>query len=839
MGQYLDSINLKFERLPDRLRTKRWWIIIGFILLTGFISIGMRNVVIDESLESYFHKDDPVKQAYDQFRGIFGGDEYVYIVYRAKDGDIFSKKSVAALLKLHHDLADYRLTLEPGEPSALDHIDEVKSLINVKYMEGRHNTLYSKNFIGDKIPDSAVLSDRLRKKALNHPDFPLIYLSENSEYGGIMIRTDFNAETPELTQALSQEESLFDGDAFGDDIGSTVASETSNEPAAGIRKTDIREYPKFMAALKKILETPAYQDAFEFHAVGNPVLMNFFTEAVIQDMGRLMSLVLLLVVIMLWLLFRSLSAVLWPVLIVCFTIVWIMGTIGWTGISMSAMVQVIIFLALTVGIADSVHILSGYLFFRNQGLEHSPALRAVMKKSGLACLLTSITTAIGLLSLVFVPLKPISSFGIFAAVAVLFAFLFTVILLPLMLDLWSPVSKKQTIDKDHLVLKILKQVESVGYGHYRLVLLIFSGFALFLFFGLAQLKVDSNFVEIIKKGMPLRDAYTLVDKFMGGTGNMEVMIDFKKTEALKDPKVLSAMQDLQTFMEENRTTRVVKTMSLVNVVKESYKVLNDDDPAFYTIPKDPAVLKQVLFLFENANPKDRTRLVTDDYAQARIGLNSVNVGSIEALEIMEAIQTFIDTRFLELKTAYPDLEVTLTGNMALLAIMLDYLAWAQIKSFGIALIVISIVLFLVLGSSKAGLVALAPNLFPILTSFGLMGFFKIPLDADTLIVAPIIIGLAVDDTIHFLTHFRIGMAKTKNIAAAVVESIRESGQAITFTSLILSSGFLVFILSFHNGISRFGIFAAIAILTALVCDIFLLPALCRVCNVNFNRKIAR
>jgi len=618
-----------------------------------------------------------------------------------------------------------------------------------------------------------------------------------------------------------------------------MATDAGIDITADIQTTDIREYPRFMKALEDILATPAYQDVFEFHMVGNPVLMNFFTEAVIQDMGRLMSLVLLLITVMLWLLFRSLSAVLWPILIVSVTIVWVLGIIGWIGIPMSAMIQVVIFLALSVGIADSVHILSGYLFFRNQGLEHQASLGAVMKKSGLACLLTSVTTAIGLLSLVFVPLKPISSFGIFAAVAVLLAFVFTVTLLPMMLDLWSPVSKKKSFKKDHLVLTALKKVESVGFNHYRLMILIFAGFAVFLLFGLAQLKVDSNFVEIIKKGLPLRDAYTLVDKQMGGTGNMEVMVDFKKADALKDPQVLFAVQDLQTFMEENKTTKVVKTMSLVNVVKESYKVLNDDDPDFYAVPDDPALLKQVLFLFENANPKDRTRLVTDDYSKARIGLNSINVGSIEALDIMDDIQTFIDDRFKPLKQTYPDLDVTLTGNMALLAIMLDYLAWAQIKSFGIALVVISIILFLVLGSSKAGLVALAPNLFPILTSFGLMGLFKIPLDADTLIVAPIIIGLAVDDTIHFLTHFRISMAKTRNIASAVTESIRESGQAITFTSLILSSGFLVFILSFHNGLSRFGIFAAIAIMTALICDIFLLPALCRVCNVNFNRKITR
>jgi hypothetical protein len=133
-------------------------------------------------------------------------------------------------------------------------------------------------------------------------------------------------------------------------------------------------------------------------------------------------------------------------------------------------------------------------------------------------------------------------------------------------------------------------------------------------------------------------------------------------------------------------------------------------------------------------------------------------------------------------------------------------------------------------------VALAPNLFPILTTFGLMGYLKIPLDADTLLIAPIIIGLAVDDTIHFMTHFRIEMERTKNIAKATVTSIREAGQAIAFTSIILSAGFLVFILSFHNGLSNFGVFAAIAILTALISDLFLLPALIRVINLNFGQR---
>jgi len=630
----------------------------------------------------------------------------------------------------------------------------------------------------------------------------------------------------------------FDSDDFMSNEDSAKQEDSALEPdrlgAEELEQTDIREYPIFMKALRSVLAD--HDTALEFYPVGNPVLMDFFTAAVIGDMGRLMSLVLLLIVIMLWLLFRSFSAVVWPIIIVLFTIVWVLGLVGWMNTPMSAMLQVIIFLALSVGIADSVHILSGYLFFRNTGMDHAQALLSVMKKSGLACLLTSLTTAMGLLSLTLVPLKPIALFGLFAAIAVVFAFLLTIFLLPLLLDIWAPVSKKGNREKVHFIQDLLGRTEKIGIRWSWQVVTIFSMAGLVLFYGLLQLKIDSNFVEIIKKGLPLRDAYTLVDEHMGGTANLEVMVDLGTADALKDPQVLFAMEALQKFMENDPKSQVVRTFSLVNVVKESYKALNNDDPAAYIIPGDPHLLSQVLFMFENANPKDRIRLVSDDYSRARIGLNSTNVGSIEALEILKTTQAFIDQKFEPLTGKYPDLEVTLTGSMALLSIMLDYLAWAQVKSFGLALVVISLILLVVLGSWKAGLVALAPNLFPILTTFGLMGYFKIPLDADTLLIAPIIIGLAVDDTIHFMTHFRIEMERTKDIAAAVIASIREAGQAIAFTSIILSSGFLVFLLSFHNGLSHFGLFAAVAVLTALISDIFLLPALIRVINLDFGQR---
>jgi len=834
MNAMINTINLFFEHIHQRLQKYKYWILSIITLLTLFFAAGMDKVIIDESMESYLRNDDPVKLAYDRFRSYFGSDENLYVVYRAINKDVFSNEALQVLKKVQNELVNYRLTMSSDEKSPLDHIEEVKSLINVKYMEAHDDVLYSRNFIGDNLPQNEEQRERYRKKALNHPDYPNLYVSKNSEYGGIVIRTDFNAESPVDTNRKAS--SFDDSDELFEESDEIFSETLPNEPVHKLNKTEIEEYPAFVNALNQILDKEAYKAVLEFYPVGNPIIMDFFVTEVMEDMSRLMGLVLLLIVVILFVLFRSFCAIVWPVVIIVLTIIWIIGLVGWTGIHMSVMIQVIVFLCLSVGIADSVHILSGYLFFRNQMMSHNDAIAAVMKKSGMACLLTSLTTSIGLISLILVPIQPISTFGIFASLSVLLAFVFTIVLLPLMLDLWSPVSKKKKVQSEHAVLSLIKRIEKVSVNRPRQIITIFAIVGGILLYGLSQLKVDSNFVEVIKETLPLRKIYNLVDQHMAGTTNMEIMLSFHQENALKDPDVLFCMDDIQKYIAQNYGDIIIKTISLVNVVKESYKALNNDDPNKYIIPADARVLKQVLFLFGNANPSDRRRLVSDDYSRARIGVNSINVSSSEAIKLIEQIQQFVDKKFHPLKDRYPDLNIRLTGNMAMLAIMLEYVSWSQIKSFSLALGTISIILLLVLGSWKAGAVSLIPNLFPVLASFGLMGFFGIPLDADTLLVAPIIMGLAVDDTIHFMTHFRLEMQIYGNIPKAIIFSIREAGQAITFTSIILSCSFLVFILSFHNGLSYFGLFSAIAILTALISDLFLLPALCQALGVDFEKR---
>ncbi|MBC8258743.1 MAG: MMPL family transporter [SAR324 cluster bacterium] len=865
VSELLNRLNQWFEKLPDRVRQRRKMVWSLFVALTLLIASGGSFVRIDMTLDAFFQDDDPTKIEMNRFRSLFGSDEVAYVIYKTKDGDIFSEKSLQLVYEIQQELQNYRLLLSTSEASPLDHITDVKTILNASYMEAGENSLISRNFIGDNIPKTTEEREKIRKAALAHPEYPLLYISENTEYGAILIRTDFGTkikgEALSVTADSDFEEknlkTVDDSEIFGFeelnedadfDVGSDSVDVIELGQTEGLPEYEtpgMPDYAEFMRVLNAKLEQPQYREHLKFYPVGNPPMMAFFNDVIVEEIGTVSALSILLIAIVLWILFRSFSAVIWPLVIIVVSLLWVVGLIGWSGMTMTMMLNIIIFLVLAIGVADTVHILSGYLFFRNRGENHEQALRSVFRKTALACLLTSITTMIGMFSLLLVPIEPIQSFGLFAGFGVFIAFLLSVFVLPVMLDLWSPFAtnpkkNNQRLDDDgqrlHFVQYILRKVEPLSYRYPLIVTLSFVSVAVILGYGMSKVKIDTNMVNIIKDGLPMRSAYNIVDNFMGGAGSAQILVNTGKIDGLKDPRVLQAMEDLQIFMKKEYPHLVTKSTSLVSISKDSFKALNEGQDSMYVIPEDPGILANTLFMFNNANPKERRRMVTDDYALGRISVNLRNSGSEEYNEMINKIHVFADQRFAELKNDYPQIQVRVTGTLAMLSQMTDYISWSQVRSFGLALIVISLLLLLVFSSYRAGMVALLPNIFPVLTIFGIMGYLDISLDTDTLLVAPITIGIAVDDTIHFLTHYRTEVSKHGNIKEGIIKAFRETGQAIAFTSIILSIGFLIFLMSSHQGLSNFGIMSAIAFFSALFADLFLLPSMCMLFKVRFKQK---
>jgi predicted RND superfamily exporter protein len=203
----------------------------------------------------------------------------------------------------------------------------------------------------------------------------------------------------------------------------------------------------------------------------------------------------------------------------------------------------------------------------------------------------------------------------------------------------------------------------------------------------------------------------------------------------------------------------------------------------------------------------------------------LNAGSSDYTELYEQLKEDIEQAFAPLQAQYPDMDVHPTGTLALMMRLMDDLSRSQFQSLALAVGIISVLMVLTLGSVQAGLLAIIPNLIPATLTFGLMGLLNIPLDGDTLMIAPLIIGIAVDDTIHFITHYRMALVKYNDMKTALVKTIKEVGQAVTFTTLILGCGFFMLAFSDYLGLAKVGMFGSLAIFVALLCDLLFFPAL--------------
>jgi len=856
----LSRLNLFFEHAPERLLKRRLTVIGLFALLSGVLIYGMvTQFKMDMSLESWFQADDPTKVSLDKFRKQFGSDDGIYIVYEAADGDVFSKSSVNTLRDLHIELDNLRLGIQTNnqpeqsdaelEKSLLSRIDQIDSLYNARYQIAEGDTLISKKLLSSDFPESTEEIEYRRKIAQSQDSFQLSFYSENYRYGGIRLKTDFGvipmpSIAEEMDDNVNNKATLLNDDDFEYDGEFSVDSSLEVHDIDFLEMS-MDEYLAFMTELRALTAKPEYQH-FEFHFTGNAAMMEFAMNNMAQA-SMLMGLMLLAVVFLLWLLFRSFSAVIWPVLVISFSAFWSIGFLSIIGVTLSTMVSLSFMLILAVGTADCVHVLSAYMFYRQEQYDHRNAMRMAYRKTGIPIFLTTITTMAGMSALMISDLPQIAIFGLNSALGVGVAFIFTLFLLPVLLDIWHPYHEKASKKiearrggnhdvKATRLQQMLNKLPRYVVRRNKVITVFYIGvFGLFVY-GASAVKIDSNLIELAKEGSPIRVTYKLVDEEMMGAQNLEFILRFGERDALKDPEVLKTIDAFQTHLLSAYPESVVKTFSLADFVKDTNMIMHEGRAEFERIPEDATLTAQLLYLFDNANARDRRNIVSDDYAVTHISAQLRNKGSYEYTHFFESVQADLERYFSPLEGKYPDMELSVTGQLALMMELIDHISWTQIKSFAFALVIITALLMFSLGSVQAGLISMVPNLLPAFFTFGLMGLLGIPLDTDTLIIAPLIIGIAVDDTIHFVAHYRDAWFELGDVQKALESTIAEVGQAVTFTTLVLGIGFSMLAFSDYMGLAKTGIFGSLSIVVALSSDLFLLPALISWLKPDLGRK---
>lgn len=899
MEKILLSLSDAFGQAPYKVLKFKSFVLAGLIVITSIMVYGIyTKTTLDMTTDSFLDESDPAAMALDDFREQFGSDESIFLVYRAKDGNVFSRESLEAAQQLTDDLRNWQ-TLDRSEYpeemnglpliwDELNHIRRVQSIANIRYQESIDDSLLSNRLVPTALPEEANDLGQIRGKALSLEDYLLAFYSENTEYGAILIQTDFGTKPVDgfVSAVDAADVSLDDSFAsFGDDEGFDLEfSEDIEVQEIDFEAVDMLGYTSFHLMSKAIYEK--YENEFEFFPVGTPPLMEFMLE-MLAEMQVLGMILVLIFTLLLWILFRSFSAVLWPLATILLSIAWAWGIPAWLGVTLTTMISLTIMLIFAVGIADCVHVMSAYFSFRREGEEHYIALSHAYKKTGLAIGVTTITTMCGVMALTSSDLAMIQVFGWTSAIGVLLAFFFTIVLLPILLDIWHPGDpdadasfadnlgrRWHSLQRNtqiaigviyfgavfsllglavgayialvtiltYIVVNwqkpILDAVPGITARHPFLIMSIFAGIFVSCLYGMSQIRIDSNMAELTREDSILQRAYTVVDENMAGSQSMEIVINTHVVDGMMNPQLLQAVDALQERIEARYPNEVSRTNSLANIVKETNKVMNNNDEAFDRIPDSDLMVSQLLYLFNSSNPEDRRALVSDDYSTSHITISAYNAGSYQYQVFFQEMEEEIAETFAGLESEFPELEVTVTGSMAMMMRMADDLARSQYASLLLALGIISVIMIVTLGSFQGGLLAMIPNLIPAVLSFGLMGLLGLPLDADTLLIAPIIIGIAVDDTIHFMTHYRIDLARTGSMSKALISTIRDVGQAVMFTTMVIALSFALLSFSGHLGMAKMGFFGAIAIFFALLCDLFLIPAMIITFKPTFGVKDA-
>ena len=903
MEKLLITLSDAFAQVPNRVLRYKHFVLSGLIVISLLMVWGIfTRTELDMTTDSFLDQEDPSMLALNEYRRQFGSDDSVFLVYRAKDGDVFSRESLLAIQQLTDDLRYWQQLRPEDYPDAingidldfneLNHVRRVQSIANLRFQENQGDTLLSNRLVPEQLPESDDELAAIKTRALNQQDYLLAFYSADARYGAVMIQTDFGAQPVEGYEPavnatdIVLDDSFIDFDAFAaDDSFDLDFDESAQIQEVSFEPVDMLGYTNFHLMTKALYEK--YDEQFEFFPVGNPPMMEFMMDTLSQM--QVLGLVMILIfTLLLYILFRSFSAVLWPMVTIAASMAWTWGFTVWLGVTISQMISLTVLLVFAVGIADCVHVMSAYFSFRRQGDDHYDALSKSYGKTGLAIMVTTITTMAGVLALTTSELVPIQVFGMMSAFGVVMAFFFTLVLLPILLDLWHPgapaaddasladrlgdrwnrlsSSTKTGTALVYVVavylmlgpwvgtyitvislltyvvvnwqLAILSAVPNFVAQRPWLVLSVFAGLFALCSYGMTLIRIDSNMTELTKEGSAIRVAYETVDENMAGAMSMVIMVDTHTSDGLYNPRLMQAMDQLQNRIETRYSDQVTRTNSLANIVKDTYQIMSDDDPAYYRVPDDAQMISQLLYLFNSANPEDRRALVSDDYSRSHISLNIYNAGSYQYQRFFEEISQEIDEVFGPLESEFSELEVYLTGSMALLMRMADEVANSQFSCFTFAIAVISVIMIITLGSFQGGIMAMIPNMIPALLGFGLMGLLGIALDTDTLLIAPLIIGIAVDDTIHFMTHYRVELIRTGSISESLVSTIRDVGQAVMFTTMVLGLGFALLSFSDYLGMAKMGFFGSAAIFVALLCDLFLIPAMIIIFKPTFGVKDA-
>ena len=761
------------------------------IILLGLMFIGLATTFVpqlykDTTADAFIAKDNPALIYKNKVKDIFGLADPMVMAVVNEDG-IFNPKT----LQLIYDLNSQIENLPNVD------IDRVTSLATESNIYGDEEGMIVENFFDPYPPKTQRESDKI-KKAIDN--FPL--------YQGSLVSRDGTVTL----------------------IVAELIDETQAE----------QTYKNFM----EIATNANLMAGEEIHVAGEGAITGYLGAYIDADAQRLNPMAGIIITLILFVAYRTLRGTILPNVIVVATVASAVGLMAAFGIAFFVVTNALIVILIGIAVADSIHIFSQYYeeYAKHPESDAREIIIRAMGEMWRPITLTTLTTVAGFLGLYLASeMPPFRYLGLFSAIGVVVAWVYSLTLLPAALTLLKvKPSKAYKVSPEGVT-----EVDGFGRLMGRLgkkviansKLVVFVGLSLMVLgaYGATKVQVNDDRIDTFYEQEPIHIADKIINGKMDGTNNLDIVIETSNPEDLFEPKYLRKIESLQEYMESLPT--VGGSTSVVDFVKQMYKSLNGSDSAYYIIPDSKELIAQLFLLYSaSGKPTDFEEEIDYDYQLANIRVNIDTGLYSENKKVIDTVQLYIDQNFNEKGV----IKATLSGRVNLNYNWVGNIGESHFLSVGIALGLVLIMSALVFRSSVAGVFSLIPVMASLLIIYAVMGLSNIWLGIGTSMFASVAIGLGVDFAIHTIDRIKHLFAErsSESFDETVAELFPSTGRALFFNFLAIGLGFGVLMFSDVVPLFRFGAIVLLAISASFIASMTLLPALIKVTRPSFVKNIS-
>ncbi|NNF01136.1 MAG: MMPL family transporter, partial [Bacteroidia bacterium] len=556
----------------------------------------------------------------------------------------------------------------------------------------------------------------------------------------------------------------------------------------------------------------------ESHLAGKIYGQSYYIDYMVKEFAFFLLCSVLLLIIFVTIAFRSFSAIILSITVVLFTIVWLLGIMAISGKAINLFTTVLPTIIFVVGISDVVHILEKYIEELRKGSTKIDSLKITIKEIGRATLMTSITTAVGFGTLLTAGIQPVRDLGLYSAIGVFIAFLLTMSILPAALYL-LPAPKIALTGKKAVGFweNILRKLFIAILKQRKIVLIIWVLLLSISGLLIMNIKVDNYLLEDFKDDNPLKKSYSFFEDNFSGFRSFEIDAQLiNDSDSIFTLESLREIESVELYLKENYDCNFV--LSPVSLIKGTRMASRGGLIKHYKLPESNKELKSLVRKINSADDQLVSKILADDGRSARISCKIEDFGGHTLMLKNKEFDKFLADRAQNANFKY-----TVTGFASLIDKNNQYLAKNMLGGLLIAFCSVALLMALLYRSPIMLIIAIIPNIVPLILVAGVMGAFSIDLKVATSIIFTIAFGIAVDDSIHFLSRYKLELQKGRSRLYALKRTYLSTGKAIIVTSLILSTGFLSLVSAEMTGTHYIGLLISICLMFAVLSDLLLLP----------------